>query len=220
LYESTGDLKRAEMHYLIALEERPGYAYALAGLGHLAATAGAYPKALQYYQQADSAVQDYALKEQIGQLYLLMGEKKKGEAIIQKMISDMNAEAGNGKDDGTVGHYSDRELAYAWLLVGNGDKALLHAKAEYERRPLNIDVNETLAWVYYKTGAIQKALPFINAALKTHSVNPVLLNRAGLIYAAAGDKVRAKELLILGTRNQPSIDVSLLQEARAVLKNL
>ena len=33
LYENTGDLKNAEMHYMIALDERPGYPYATAGLG-------------------------------------------------------------------------------------------------------------------------------------------------------------------------------------------
>src|SRR5580658_8797352 len=36
LYECTGDLKRAEMHYTIALDERPDYAYALAGLARIA----------------------------------------------------------------------------------------------------------------------------------------------------------------------------------------
>ena len=36
LYENTGDLKNAEMHYTIALEERPGFPYATAGLGHIA----------------------------------------------------------------------------------------------------------------------------------------------------------------------------------------
>ena len=35
LYEITGDLKNAEMHYLIALQKRPGYAYAIAGQGSI-----------------------------------------------------------------------------------------------------------------------------------------------------------------------------------------
>ncbi len=36
LYEATGDLKSAEMYYTIALDERPGYAFALAGLARVA----------------------------------------------------------------------------------------------------------------------------------------------------------------------------------------
>ncbi|MDQ6757164.1 MAG: transposase, partial [Bacteroidota bacterium] len=36
LYEKTGDLKNAEMQYTIALQERPGYPYAFAGMGRIA----------------------------------------------------------------------------------------------------------------------------------------------------------------------------------------
>jgi competence CoiA-like predicted nuclease len=48
--------------------------------------------------------------------------------------------------DETAGHYADREMAYAHLAVHNTDKALEHALLEYNRRPDNIDANETLAW--------------------------------------------------------------------------
>lgn len=37
LYELSADLRSAEMHYSISLEERPQYPYALAGLGRIAA---------------------------------------------------------------------------------------------------------------------------------------------------------------------------------------
>ena len=48
------------------------------------------------------------------------------------------------------GHYADKEMAYAYLAVDNYDKAIEHALLEYNRRPDNIDANETVAWVYYK----------------------------------------------------------------------
>ncbi len=38
-------------------------------------------------------------------------------------------------------------------------------------------------------------MPYVKAALKTNSKNPVLLSRAGLIYYKAGDKQMAKTLL-------------------------
>ena len=50
LYENTGDLKSAEMHYMIALEERPGYGYAIAGLGHIAMGNKNYPKRCSHFQ--------------------------------------------------------------------------------------------------------------------------------------------------------------------------
>jgi tetratricopeptide (TPR) repeat protein len=100
------------------------------------------------------------------------------------------------------------------------DKALQHALTEYNRRPNNIDVNETVAWVYYKKDEIQKAIPYINAALKTGSANPSLLCHAGLIYAKASDKIRAKQLLETALKNNPNIDLSLKEESAAVLKTL
>ena len=72
------------------------------------------------------------------------------------------------------------------MEVQDYDNALKHALMEYNRRPLNIDVNETVAWVYYKMGEYQKALPFMQAALRTKSRNPVLMNRAALLFKQTG----------------------------------
>jgi tetratricopeptide (TPR) repeat protein len=55
LYENTGELRTAEMHYTIALNERPGYGYAIAGLGHVAMARKNYDKAIHLYQQADAS---------------------------------------------------------------------------------------------------------------------------------------------------------------------
>ena len=99
------------------------------------------------------------------------------------------------QDDENIGHYADRELAYVYLKAGNYDKALEHALAEYNRRPANIDVNETVAWVYYNERDYDKALPYMETAMKTNSKNPALLCRAGLIYAKTGNKEKAKSLL-------------------------
>src|SRR6188472_2834262 len=49
LFEMTNDLKSAEMHYRIALRYRPGYAYALAGLGRIALASKEYEKATSFY---------------------------------------------------------------------------------------------------------------------------------------------------------------------------
>jgi len=87
-----------------------------------------------------------------------------------------------------MGHYADKEIAYACLAVNDYDKALEHAKLEYNRRPDNIDVNETVAWVYYSKGEFEKALPHIKTACRTNCRNPILLCHAGLIYEKQGIK--------------------------------
>lgn len=220
LYEQTGDLRNAEMHYTISLESRPGYVHAMAGLARIALAAKDYNKAISYYQQADSLVNDFSFKEELVDVYQLAGQKEKASQIAKVVIEDMNKNAQSAAKDESIGHYADKELAYAYLKIGDFDKALEHALAEYNRRPKNIDVNETLAWVYHQKGENEKALPYIKEALKTNSKNPVLLCRAGLIYRAAGDQAKAKEYLQVGLKNNPNIHESLKNKSVDALKEI
>ncbi len=220
LYENAGDLKSAEMHYMIALQERPGYPYATAGLGHLAMVNKDFTKAISYYEQASAAVNDYAVEEQLSQLYRLNGDTKKADNLLQNIIDGMNTDGKKGDQDESIGHYADRELAYAYLLQNDNQNALKHALVEYNRRPENIDVNETVAWVYYKTSDFKKATNYIDTALKTNCKNPTLLCQAGLIYAKGGNKVKAKYLLNEALKNNPAIDLELKAESENVLKGL
>jgi tetratricopeptide (TPR) repeat protein len=219
LYENTGDLKSAEMHYIIALDERPDYAYGLAGLAHIAIANKNYPLAINYYLKADSLVSDYLFKEELVDVYRLAGQNDKAESLAKIVIEEMSKHAKAGSAD-DIGHYADKELAYAYLKVNNHDKALTHALAEYNRRPKNIDVNETVAWVYYNNNQPDKALPFLKEALKTNSKNPVLLCHAGLIYAKAGEKTLSKSLLQEALKNNPNIEHGLRTESFKVLQSL
>jgi tetratricopeptide (TPR) repeat protein len=201
------------MYYAIALQNRPNYAYALAGLGRLSLASKDYNKAVHYFMQADSLVNDYSFKEELIDVYQLAGQKDRADSISTIVIGAMNKDAQIGKANDNIGHYADRELAYAYLKTNNYDKALEHALAEYNRRPGNIDVNEAVAWVYYKKEDYKKALPYIQVALKTNSKNPTLLCRAGLIYVKCGDKMKARTFLQEAIKNNPNIDEKLKTES-------
>jgi tetratricopeptide (TPR) repeat protein len=218
LYENTGDLKHAEMHYTIALDQRPGYAYAIAGLGNIAEANKDYNKAIQLYEQADSLLLDYTFKEKLASLYERIGEEKKAKALMKAVIKGLSEHAEMGEKEDDIGHYADRELAYAYILEKDYDKALKHALAEYRRRPANIDVNETVAWAYYNRNEYTKALQFIELALKTNCKNPTLLTRAGLIFSKNGQLDRAKTLLQEALMKNPAIDFDLKQEGFTVLQ--
>lgn len=218
LYENTGDLKYAEMHYTIALDQRPGYAHAIAGLGNIAEANKDYNKAIQLYEQADTLFLDYSFKEKLATLYERKGDKKRAKALMAEVIEGMSEHAEMGEKEDDIGHYADRELAHAYVAAGEYEKALKHAIAEYRRRPQNIDVNETVAWVYYKRNEYTKALPYIEAALKTNCKNPTLLTRAGLIYASNGQSNKAKELLQEALMRNPAIDLQLKQEGYTMLQ--
>jgi tetratricopeptide (TPR) repeat protein len=220
LYEYTGDLRNAAMHYTIALDERPGYAYALAGLGRIELEQKNYGRAIAYYLKADSLVKDYSFKEELVEMYKLSGEPSKADSLSRVVIEGMSRDASSSQQDENLGHYADRELAYAYLKTGNFDKALEHALTEYNRRPGNIDVNETVAWVYYCKGDYVKALPFLHTAMKTKSKNPVLLCHAGLIYAKTGDKAAARSNLQESLQSNPNFAASLKTEGMNTLKSL
>jgi tetratricopeptide (TPR) repeat protein len=220
LYENTGDLKNAEMHYAIAMNERPDYAYALAGIAHIATANKDYTKAINYYLKADSLVSDNVFKEELADVYKLAGQNNKSRIVAKAVIDNMNKDSKAGLTNDNIGHYSDRELAYAYLKVNDNDKALTHALAEYNRRPDNIDANETVAWVYYNQNKADKALPYIKAALKTNCKNPVLLCHAGLIYAKAGEKATAKLFLQQALKNNPNIPEEIKKESLQIMQSI
>jgi tetratricopeptide (TPR) repeat protein len=220
LYENTGDLQSAEMHYTIALNERPAYAFAWAGLGRVALGNQCYSKAIDYFRKADSLINDYSIKEECADAYRLAGKKESADSLTGIVINELSRDEQSSLNNENIGHYADRELAYAYLKVNNYDKALEHALLEYNRRPANIDVNETVAWMYYCKKEYPEALPYLRTALKTHSKNPVLLCRAGLIYARAGNRNEAKALLQQALAKDPNIEMILKKESLDTLRSL
>lgn len=220
LYENMGDLQSASMQYTLAANNRPGYPYPLAGLARLAVANKEYSKALTFYLQADSAVNGLLFKEDIADVYRLMGDTDKATKISSQTLAEMEAQAKAALDDETIGHYSDKEMAEGYIKNGDYNKALEHALAEYNRRPGNIDVNETLAWVYYSKGEYNKAMPHLSAALKTQSKNPRLLCRAGLLFLQQGNKAAAKKYLQAGLQNNANIFPALKEQSSNALKQL
>ncbi len=220
LYEKTGDYKTAENLYNTTLAMRPDYPYALAGLARVAMAENDYKKAIAYYEKADSLITDNSMKEELVDLYRLTGQNKKADEVANKVIEDLSRDSQAGDKDVNIGHYADRELAYAYLKVHESDKALDHAMLEYNRRPENIDVNETVAWVYYNRGEFAKAVPYIKAALKTHSKNPVLLSRAGLIFYKSGEKEMAKSMLQEAAVSNSYIGSTLKAETQTAMQNM
>ncbi len=220
LYENTGDLNYARMQYTIAGDERADYAYAVAGQARLATAAKDYPKAIALYLHADSLMNDYSFKEELVDVYKLAGQQDKATLLSKEIIGEMTRDSQAGQSDESIGHYADRELAIAYLKINDFDKALEHALLEYNRRPDNIDANETVAWVYYNKGDYAAAMPYIKTALKTHDKNPAMLCHAGLLYAKAGDAASARSMLQEALKLNPNINESLKAESKKVLDGL
>ncbi len=214
LYQKTGNYNEADTLYQLSLTVRPDYAYALAGLAQIAVAQKDYTKAINLYNKADSVVDDYSIKEELVDAYQQSGQQQKADALSKQVIDELNTNAQAAVANQNLGHYADKELAYAYLKIKDNDKALEHAMLEYNRRPNNIDVNETVAWVYYCRGDYAKAVPYINVAMRTHSKNPVLLSRAALIYYKSGNQQLAKTTISQTSLQNPYIDQPLRLEAQ------
>ena len=217
LYEVSGDLPKAEFYYEEAIAARPYYAYALAGLGRVAAAHKDYKKAIDYLQQARSLVKDYAFTDELVDLYRLNGQPDKAEEMAKESVTMLANAAQQANDNEQLGHYADRELAYAYLKTGDLDKALEHAKIEYARRPDNIDVNETLAWVHYKRGEYAEAEKYMKVARRTNSQNPVLLCRAGLILTKTGKVAEGQALITKALSTAPYLNPEVEAEGKKML---
>ena len=207
LYEQLGKIKEAAMHYTIAADNRADYPYAVAGLARIAIAEKDLTKAMSMYEKAFSLMPDHTFKEGISEVYTLMGQKDKAKDVANEIMEQMQKVASANKDQN-----EDHEMAHAYMGLDNYEKALVYALKEYNRRPSNIEVNETVAIVYYKKGEYAKALSYIETALKTNCKNPALLSQAALIYAKSGDKVKAKKFLTEALKTNPAIANDLKKE--------
>ena len=218
LYEDSGALDKAEMEYQTALAERPEYPFALAGLGKIARFKKDYPAAIRYFEQAGKVMSDASFYEELIDLYRLNQQPEKAAQCARITIDALLADNINASKDKDLGHYSDRELAGLYLKTDQLDKALEHARIEYQRRPDNIDACETLAWVLYKQGKAGDAAPLMEHAMRTHSQVPERLVRAGLIRCANGQATEGKALIERGLSLKPYMDEALAAEAQTEIK--
>ncbi|MEO6583290.1 MAG: tetratricopeptide repeat protein [Ferruginibacter sp.] len=217
LYEQVGKVPEARYQYQLSLAARPNYSNALAGLGRLAAHEKKQDSAVYYFTQAAGFTNDLDVKQNLAIALQNAGESEKATQLRQNILNDMNKNANNA-DDPALGHYSDKELAVVYLENNNNEKALQHAMAEYNRRPQNIDVNETMALVYYKKNEAATALPFIKTALSTNSKKPTLLALAALIYFNTGNTETANQLLAEALAQHPVLPQHMLAEISRVFK--
>ena len=217
LYEISGELDKAESCYQQALVVRPAYAYAYAGLGRVAAARKDYPTAIKHLEQARGIVKDYAFTDELVDVYRLAGQPEKAREMADESVKMLAEAAEDANSNEELGHYTDRELAYAYLKTGELDKALEHAKIEYQRRPDNIDVNETLAWVHYRRGEFAQAQKYMRVARRTNSQAPTLLCRAGLIMMKNGQAAEGQELINKALTTMPYLDPELAREGKRLV---
>ena len=216
LYEMTGDTVGAAKAYMMALATRPNYPFALAGMARLAALKGNFTEGVSLIQEAIKGINDPSFYEELSDIYLLQNQRVKSEETAKKVIELLggnHVDTPNQQHDSNTaphGHYTAKELAEASLKLGDLSHATDYVNYEYNRRPDNIDINELMAWVYFKNGDNQKALSHIEKAMSTGSQKATLLWKAGNIYQKNGLDKKGNQLIAKALKINPFLQPSII----------
>ncbi len=177
LYEKTGKWNEAEKQYQDILAIRSSYAFAIEGLAKVEKARKNFPKALDLLKQASDIMPEFSFHEEMADIYQLQGESQKAKDKYLEVITMLS-------EDEKSGHTVSLELCRVYSKAGMYDQAIEQGMKEYQLRPLNIDVNQTLAWATFKKNETEKAREYIKEALKTGSKDPELLEKAATISKA------------------------------------
>jgi len=174
LYINAGDYKNANQVADMILTQRPSYAFAIDAKGQVAMAEGNYDQAIKLFDQAIAIMPEFSFYENMADAYKAKGDDAKYKEIYKNVITML-------AEDAASGHYTDMELALVYTKLNEMDMALEHAQKEYNRRPSNIDVNATMAWVLYNKGDMTNAKKHMEVALRTGKKNKELIKKAEMI---------------------------------------
>lgn len=197
LYETTGQLDKAENQYDGILALRPSYAFAMAGKARIQQARKQYDQALATLDKAVKIMPEFSFHEQMADIYAVQGDKSKAAKKYAEVVEMLD-------EDARSGHAVDLELCKLYTKTGQLDSALVYGMNEYKNRPNNIDVNHALAWVYFNKRDLKNAQKYMQVALRTGSKDPELLQEAGAIELALGNAAEHQKLVAAARKTNPN----------------
>jgi tetratricopeptide (TPR) repeat protein len=208
LHETYGNLDHAQMHYQIALDQRPNYPFAIAALAGVEMKKKNYEAAEEMLAQAMKMIPEVSFAEQQAELYALTGRQDLADQKAEEVLAML-------QDDADHGHKVDLGFAQAQLhLMHNPAKALEYALREQQARPSNIEVNTLLAEIYLQLGDLEKAGAAVEMAKKTQSKNPELLGIGGVIEMRKGNAEEGKAMILESMQADPFQTYAITEEMK------
>ena len=83
----------------------------------------------------------------------------------------------------------------AWLLSeygGDTDRALQLAQQAKEKLPGDLQVTDTIGWLYYKKGIYKTAVQYLQECADKDHANPTYQYQLGMVYLKLGDRDEAR----------------------------
>ncbi|HET6511688.1 MAG TPA: tetratricopeptide repeat protein, partial [Candidatus Kapabacteria bacterium] len=203
-----GNLKRAEMEFRIALEERPNYAFALGSIGRIRVAQKKYDQAITLLDSASTLVPEFSFAQLKADVLRIQGKYDEEASIIKEI------EQGLAEDEAS-GHAMDREFAMLYATRGiEKEKAEKYARKEFAKRPASMDAQYTLALACYRSGKLVEAQRLMQEVLGKGSKNPEHLATAGLIFKGIGEGIWAEKLISQALNANPYLTPLLLKEVK------
>ncbi len=214
LFLHEGKLDTAEFIYEGILEERPNYAYAMSGLAQVRMARGKSGEAITLLNKALETTPEHIFMEQLANIYRAIGQTDNARNTAALVLQSFEQHEKDGWN-------TDKEYA---TFCANQDTnlavALTKAQNEYARRPDNIDVLHSYAWLLYKNMRSTEAIPYIEQAMRLNTRSSLLEYHAGLIYKAAGQADSAKAHLQQALAIDPFINGLYAHDARKTLASM
>jgi tetratricopeptide (TPR) repeat protein len=213
LYFNSGDLQRAEQTYMDALQLRPDYLYAFAGIARVRAAQGKYDEAIGDYKKIVGILPLPEFVIALGELYELKGQPTEAQKQYElvRAMQQLNTSAG-----------MDVDLELALFDADHGAdpaKAVELARASYARRP-SIYGADALAWALYQHGEYAEARRYSQQALRLGTRDAAMHYRAGMIALALHDLGSARTELRLALAINPFFSIRYADGARQTLAGL
>lgn len=193
LYESTGELDKAQQQYDDILAVRPSYAFAYGGQARILKEKKQYDKALELLDKAVKIIPEFSFHEEMAEIYDLQGNHEKALDKYEEVALMLD-------EDAKSGHAVDLELCKLYTKAGKMDLATKHGLIEYKKRPRNIDVNHAMAVIAFKSNDFKKAKEYISVAMSTGSKDPELLMDAGKIDRSLANGQFGYEPIVVAKR--------------------
>lgn len=197
LYLAEDNLHAASSIFSGILEERPGYAFAIGGHGHIQLIEGNYEEATRLLTTAYELVPADEFLEGLVEVYEATNEDEKKYAALDQIALGY-------KEADEMGENVRMEYAdYLADLEQDLKNALRLAEKEYERRPNHLHALETYAWALHKLDRSEEALEYIDRAMRLGTGDAMVYFRAAEIYLATSNIEQATTFL------QKAIDANL-----------
>jgi tetratricopeptide (TPR) repeat protein len=210
LYFHAGEWEAAAAVYQRALQMKPDYPYAQAGIASVQAAQGDYRAAIGIMEPLAARLPLPQFVIQLGDLYWKTGQTERAQQQydLVRAIQQLNAESGMNVD---------LELALFEADYGDPAAALAQAQAAYEARP-SIYGADVLGWALYQNGRYEEAYEYSQEALRLGTRDAMLYFHAGMIAVELGKTAEAEQYLNETLAINPAFSLRFVDTAVALTK--